>query len=77
MVFSSPGWVDQPLLAQAQDTYCSPPKPRKKVQAQLRSWRRTRMENYSLGQRCPTESKASGAITLALLSGEIYWAPGQ
>lgn len=78
MVFSSLGWVDQLLVAQAQDTCCAPPKPRRKVQTQLRSWGRTRMENYYLGQRCPTESKASGAIiTTALPSKEIYWAPGQ
>lgn len=39
------------------------PKPRKKVQAQMRSWGRTGMENYCLGQRCPPENKASRAIT--------------
>lgn len=77
MVFSSLGRVDQLLLAQAQDTCCAPPKPRKKVQTQLRSWGRTRMENYYLGQRCPIESEASGAITGSQYPGMLSWAPGQ
>lgn len=71
MVFSPLGPVDQLLLALAQDTCNAPPKPRKKVQTQLRGWGRTRMENHYLGQRCPIKSKASGAITLAQSPGEL------